>query len=106
MTTVHSHFTTLEQEHEAAQLGMWIFLATEVMLFGGLFTAYTVYRTLYPEGFAAGSHQLDVTLATLNTVVLIVSSGLMALAVRRARLERPPTRLLGLTAFLGVLFLA
>ena len=107
MATTHSHFNTLEQEHEAAQLGMWIFLATEVMLFGGLFTAYTVYRTLYPEGFAEGSRQLDVTLATINTVVLIVSSGVMALAVSRARSDhRRPARLLAMTALLGVVFLA
>ena len=79
MATTNSHFTTLEQEHEAAQLGMWLFLATEAMLFGGLFTAYTVYRTLYPDGFAEGSRHLDVTLATINTLVLIVSSGVMAI---------------------------
>src|SRR5437660_907117 len=95
MATTHSHFNRLEQEHEAAQFGMWIFLATELMLFGGLFTAYTVYRTLYPEGFAEGSRHLDLTLATINTVVLIVSSGVMALAVSRARSDhRRPARLL------------
>ncbi len=108
-TTTNSHFTTLEQEHEAAQLGMWLFLATEAMLFGGLFTAYTVYRTLYPDGFAEGSRHLDVTLATINTLVLIVSSGVMALAVNRARNaddHRPPVRVLAVTAALGVVFLA
>jgi cytochrome c oxidase subunit 3 len=108
MATTHSHFATLEQEHDAAQLGMWVFLATEVMLFGGLFTAYTVYRTLYPDAFAEGSHRLDVTLATINTLVLIVSSGVMAMAVARPRRDplRRPRALLGLTALLGVVFLA
>jgi cytochrome c oxidase subunit III len=108
MAVTHSHFNTLEQEHEAGQLGMWIFLATEVMLFGGLFTAYTIYRTLYPVGFAEGSRHLDVTLATINTLVLIVSSGFMAAAVVRARHDqrRRPTVLLGLTAALGLVFLA
>ncbi|MDQ6669445.1 MAG: cytochrome c oxidase subunit 3 [Chloroflexota bacterium] len=108
MAVTHSHFTTLEQEHEAAQLGMWIFLATEVMLFGGLFTGYSVYRTLYPDGFAAGSRRLDLTLATINTLLLIVSSGVMALAVSRARRDQHERLrlLLGVTALLGTAFMA
>jgi cytochrome c oxidase subunit 3 len=100
-------FNTLEQEHEAAHFGMWVFLATEVMLFGGLFNAYTFYRTLYPLGFAEGSRHMDVTLGTTNTIVLLVSSASMALAVdaaRRLHLQAA-RRFLLITALLGLVFL-
>jgi cytochrome c oxidase subunit III len=101
-------FNTLEQEHEAAHFGMWVFLATEVMLFGGLFTAYTFYRTLYPLGFAEGSRHMDLTLGTLNTIILLISSGSMALAVDSARRLhlRAARRFLLATAVLGLIFLA
>src|ERR687886_1830291 len=104
---VASHFNALEQEHEAAHVGMWIFLATEVMLFGGLFTAYTFYRTLYPLGFAEGSRHMDVTLGAVNTVILLVSGGTMAAAVEAARTanQRTLRTLLVVSAVLGVLFL-
>ena len=75
------HFVSMEQQKEAGMVGMWIFLLTEVMFFGGLFLAYTIYRTTYPEGFLYGSHLLNVTLGGTNTVVLIVSSLTMAMAV-------------------------
>jgi len=78
-------FEDLEQQHEAASFGMWIFLATEVMFFGGLFAGYTIYRNLYLPGFAAGSHMLNVTIGAVNTAVLIGSSLTMALAVRAAQ---------------------
>ena len=84
------HFDNLEQQSEAATLGMWVFLVTEVLFFGGLFLAYTIYRSWYPEAFAAASHELDVTLGTINTVVLITSSLTMALAVHAAQLGRAP----------------
>jgi cytochrome c oxidase subunit III len=80
------HFDTLEQQREAAGLGMWVFLITEVMFFGGLFTAYTVYRGLFPHFFAAGSHELDIRLGGTNTAVLLSSSFTMAMAVRGAQL--------------------
>jgi len=101
-------FGTFEQQHQAETLGMWIFLATEVMLFGGLFTAYTVYRTFYPAGFAEGSRHMDVLYGSVNTAVLIISSLMMSLAVRAAQLghQRALTRYLLGTALLGVLFLA
>ncbi len=104
MTTLNADIA----ERETAELGMWVFLATEVMLFGGLFTAYTVYRAIYPVGFAEGSRLLDLTLGTVNTVVLIVSSGTMALAVSAARLgQRRLVRvLLVATGLLGLVFLA
>jgi len=75
------HFENMEQQREAGTLGMWVFLITEIMFFGGLFMAYTLYRSMNAEGFAAASHQLDVKLGAINTVVLIASSFTMAMAV-------------------------
>jgi cytochrome c oxidase subunit 3 len=75
------HFDNLEQQREAGTLGMWVFLITEVMFFGGLFTAYVVYRVANPSVFAGASHHLDVRLGGVNTAVLITSSLTMALAV-------------------------
>jgi cytochrome c oxidase subunit III len=103
------HFDDLEQQHDAAHLGMWAFLVTEVMFFGGLFLGYTVYRYWYPEAFAAGSHHLDVGLGAINTAVLICSSLTMALAVHAAQVGRRgalvgfmiATIVLG-SAFLGI----
>ena len=56
------HFEDMEQQHEAGNLGMWVFLVTEILFFGGLFAAYTIYRSLYLPGFEAGSRLLDVKL--------------------------------------------
>src|SRR4029453_1984146 len=88
-------------------LGMWIFLVTEVMFFGGLFTAYVTYRALYPDAFAHASHHLDVHLGTFNTAVLITSSLTMALAVHSAGTARRGRLLLTLclSAVLGAVFL-
>ena len=101
------HFDTLDQQTEATTLGMWVFLATEVLFFGGLFTVYTVYRWWYPAAFAAASHELDITLGTINTAVLITSSLTMALAVHAAQLGERRTLLLFLAAtmLLGGVFL-
>jgi cytochrome c oxidase subunit 3 len=101
------HFDSLEQQNEAATLGMWVFLATEVLFFGGLFVTYLVYRNWYPEAFAAASHELDVTLGTINTVVLITSSLTMALAVHAAQYGQRKLVLLFLAAtmILGAAFL-
>ena len=79
------HFDDMDQQREAATLGVWIFLVTEVLFFGGMFAAYVVYRTAYAGGFAAASHHLDVTLGGINTAVLILSSLTMALAVHSAQ---------------------
>jgi cytochrome c oxidase subunit III len=79
------HFETLEQQFEASTLGMWLFLVTEVMFFGGLFTAYLIYRIWYPVAWAEGSLELDIVLGGFNTVVLIGSSLTMAFAVRSAQ---------------------
>ena len=75
----------MEQQLEASTLGMWIFLVTEIMFFGGLFMAYIVYRAAYPDAWVAGSNHLNVPLGALNTAVLIISSLTMALAVRAAQ---------------------
>ena len=101
-------YNTFEQQHTTAELGMWIFLATELMLFGGLFTAYTVYRTVYPAGFAEGSRHLELIYGAPNTAVLILSSLTMAMAVRCSQLgeQRKLVWYLIATALLGTLFMA
>ena len=101
-------FDDVDQQREAATLGMWVFLATEVMLFGGMLTLYTVYRYLYARGFAEGSRQLDLWLGSINTVVLITSSLTMALGVHGARVGHRRTLLVSLvlTMLLGATFLS
>jgi cytochrome c oxidase subunit 3 len=101
------HFASREQQKDASTLGMWVFLVTEVMFFGGMFTAYVVYRTWYPQAFAAASHHLDIVLGGLNTAVLIASSLTMALAVRAGQLgaRRALMLFLILTMALGSVFL-
>ena len=79
------HFDDMDQQAEASTLGMWVFLVTEIMFFGGLFMAYLLYRWKSPDGFAEASNHLDVTWGAINTIVLIVSSLTMALAVRAAQ---------------------
>lgn len=101
-------FDSLEQQHETRTLGMWVFLVTELMLFGGLFTVYAVYRVVYPEGFAEGSQHLATGLGAINTAVLIISSMTMALAVHSAQTgkRRALMLFLLLTMVLGAAFLA
>jgi cytochrome c oxidase subunit 3 len=82
------HFDSLEQQKESSTLGMWVFLVTEIMFFGGLFLAYVVYRRAFPAVFAASSHHLDVILGGINTAVLICSSLTMALAIWAAQIDR------------------
>jgi cytochrome c oxidase subunit 3 len=100
-------FDDVEQQSEASTLGMWLFLATEVMFFGGLLTAFAVYRTTAPVAVALASRHLNVWLGCLNTVVLLGSSLTMALAVRAAQLRqyRPLLTCLILTMVLGTTFL-
>ncbi len=78
---LYGQYKDLGQQREAASLGMWVFLITEVMFFGGLFLVYTINRSLYPAAFAASSRELDASLGGINTAVLILSSLTMALAV-------------------------
>jgi heme/copper-type cytochrome/quinol oxidase subunit 3 len=82
---LYGHFETLEQQKESATLGMWIFLVTEVLFFGGLFLAYTINRSAFSTAFGIGSNTLDITLGAGNTVVLIMSSLTMAMAVWSAQ---------------------
>ncbi len=100
-------FDDLEQQHEASSVGMWLFLATEVMFFGGLITAYAVYRATSPQEIALASKHLNVALGCLNTVILLGSSLSMALAVRAAQLHHRRDLLwfLAITAALGACFL-
>jgi cytochrome c oxidase subunit III len=79
------HFRSREHEFSSVKLGMWLFLTTEVLLFAGMFCAYAVFRMLYPEAFANGSHYLDVRWGTLNTVILLISSFTVAMAIRNAQ---------------------
>jgi len=101
------HFETMGQQNAATNFAMWLFLLTEVMFFGGLFTAYLILRNWYYPAFVAGSHQLDVRWGTLNTLVLIASSFTMAMGVWSAETRRKGTLMLclGLTFILGLAFL-
>jgi cytochrome c oxidase subunit 3 len=101
------HFDNLEQQREAGSLGMWLFLVTEIMFFGGLFTGYIIYRTQHPQAFAIASSTLNWKLGALNTVVLIVSSLTMALAVFFAQMgsRRNQIIFLVVTMLLGATFL-
>ncbi len=82
------HFFEPEQQAEAAKLGTWLFLLTEILLFGGLFCAYAVYRAWYPDMFYEAHLQLNVVLGATNTVVLITSSVTMALAIRAVQMNK------------------
>src|SRR3954464_678679 len=82
------HFDTPAQQFDAAKLGMWVFLAQELLFFSGLFVAYGVYRSWYPEMFKAASHQLDKIMGGTNTIVLLFSSFTAAMAVRSSQLGK------------------
>jgi len=101
------HFENMEQQREAGTLGMWVFLVTEIMFFGGMFLAYTLYRSEYPAAFASGSNHLDITLGAVNTGVLILSSFTMALAVYGTQVGKRQLQLfcLAVTIVLGLTFL-
>jgi cytochrome c oxidase subunit 3 len=104
---LHHHFDDMDQQREANTVGMWSFLVTEIMMFGGLFFAYTLYRWSYGPAFAMGSHHLDWKLGTINTGVLLISSLTMAMAVHSAALRDRKKLLIFLmvTFVLGVTFL-
>ena len=107
LTHLRHHFATAEQQMEASTLGMWTFLITEVLFFGGMFTSYAIYRNMYPDAFASTSRYMDVPLGGTNTAVLICSSLTMALAVRAAQLSRRKAvmNFLVLTMIFGTIFL-
>jgi cytochrome c oxidase subunit 3 len=104
---LEEQFENLEHQHEAASLGMWIFLATEVMFFGTLFLGVAVYRYLYPDAFEKASEKLNWLIGGINTVVLLVSSLFMVLAVHYAKRgqRRQLVTFLWLTVLLGTVFL-
>jgi cytochrome c oxidase subunit 3 len=104
---LEEQYTNLDQQNETASLGMWLFLATEIMFFGTLFTAFFVYRYLYAEAFELASSHLNWQIGGINTVVLLVSSLFMALAVYfvRSNHTRSLVNCLLLTVALGSLFL-
>jgi len=101
------HFSTMGQQKEAAVVGMWVFLLTEILFFGGLFMAYLLYRTWYFEAFAEASKTVSIFWGALNTAVLIGSSLTMALAVRSAQTNKRNATVtwLILTMILGTVFL-
>ena len=102
------HFDSLEQQLYASTFGMWVFLVTEVLFFGGMFMAYILYRIWYPDMFVAASHHLSIPLGTFNTAVLIGSSLTMAYAVNAAqRGAKPREQVMWLvgTMVLGAVFL-
>jgi cytochrome c oxidase subunit 3 len=105
--TVHEQYDDATQQREAATLGMWVFLSTEILFFGVLFASYVILRILHPRGFAVASRHTDMLLGTIETAVLLTSSSLIALAVRAVRLDerRAAAWLLAATAALGLSFL-
>jgi cytochrome c oxidase subunit III len=104
---LREQFDTAAQQKDASTLGMWIFLITEIMFFGGMFLCYTVYRSSYPQVFAEASRSLNVYIGAANTVVLLCSSLTMVLAVRAAQLgqRKAIVVFLILTLILGFVFL-
>ncbi len=101
------HFESVEQQADTTNFAMWLFLLTEVMFFGGLFTAYLIYRNWYYPAFVAASHQLNIVWGTANTAVLISSSFTMAMGVWCAETRRKSGLVLclALTFLLGLIFL-
>jgi len=106
-THLQHHFSEMAQQNDSAKLGMWIFLLTEILTFGGLFVAYAVYRAWNPDMFLMAHKALDVQMGALNTVVLILSSVTMALGIRAIQLDNPKqsVRFLVITIGFAVMFL-
>ncbi len=104
---VDHHYETWEQQHSANLLGMWIFLGTELLFFGGMFLAYLIFRSIYADAFTAAAEHQNLLAGSVNTFVLIISSLMMVLAVRSAQLGNRKMFVLFLlaTAALGTLFL-
>lgn len=99
---VQHHFVDYEQQFESSKLGMWIFLVTEILFFGGLFVAYIVYRSWHPDLFIMAAEQLDTTMGAINTVVLIASSLTIAMAIRAAQLNQKRNLILLLSGTIGL----
>ena len=101
------HFDTPAQQFDAAKIGMWAFLVQELLFFSGLFVAYGVYRSWYPEMFRAASHQLDKIMGATNTIVLLFSSFTAAMAVRSSQLgkKQATSRFIIITIVCACIFL-
>jgi len=101
------HFETEGQQREAGSFGMWLFLLTEIMFFGGMFFSYLLYRNWYNDAFVAGSNQLSIPLGTANTIILITSGFCMAVAVwaSEVRNRKLLVIMLWLTTLFGLMFL-
>ena len=105
---LREQYSTPQQQRDTSTVGMWIFLATEVMFFGALFAAFAVYRMYYTQGFLEGSHGMTLAIGSINTAVLFTSSLTMSLAIHSIS-ENKQSRaywLLLTTAFIGLVFLA
>lgn len=107
-TPLHEQFEALGQQHEADTLGMWVFLGTEILFFGGLIASYLIYRSLYAPAFHIGSGRLDILSGAAMTLTLVASSFTMALSVHAAEngLRRRLTACLAITLLLGLVFLS
>jgi len=101
------HFESVESEYSASKQGIWLFMVTEILMFGGLFVGYAIMKSLHPEAFRWGASQLHWTYGCLNTVVLLISSFTMALAIRMFRVnEQAKAKLcLLITILCGALFM-
>ena len=101
------HFADMEQQRESATLGMWVFLVTEIMFFGGLFTGYLVYRTTHYEAFQIGGEHMEFWIGTINTVILLCSSLLVALSVHAVQVgqSRLCAIYLWIASAMGIAFL-
>ncbi|MBX7231998.1 MAG: cytochrome c oxidase subunit 3 family protein [Bdellovibrionales bacterium] len=101
------HFESAEHEYQTSKFGLWLFLCTEILMFGGLFVGYAIFHHKYPELFKAGSHFLDWRLGSLNTVVLLISSFTMALSIYYAQMNDRAKTLINLyiTLICGFIFM-
>ena len=98
---VAHHFESKEQQYSSAKQGLWLFMATEILMFGAIFAAYAIFRNIYPESFAQGSSLLDWRLGFVNTLVLIFSSFTMALAIYYCQTNRHKAAVINLALTLA-----
>lgn len=101
---IQHHFVDSDQQFESAKMGMWLFLVTEILFFGGLFAAYIVYRAWYPDLYIMASDQLDTFWGGVNTVVLIGSSLTVAMAIRSAQLNQQKGIIINLLITIALAF--
>ena len=101
------HHIDEHRDDEASKLGMWLFLFTELILFGGLFLVYSIYRMMNPDAFAAGSSHLDVSIGAINTIVLITSSATVALSISALQYKNKKltVNLLLITILFAIIFM-